>query len=236
MSVYLYFGATQKGKSYHVFNHVVPNWDKVVIFDPTDSHKGEIELTEPTEKQLVETLRRLKNSQSYRVVIRTGVKEDDRATFKKAASLTVALGKFLLSREGKVDLTKRVQLVIDEASTSGITSSNYFPLFLRKLINKGRHVNVDCHIIAQNPMSIHPQIREQALKIVTFFLNNWRAPIFKDTFEERSIFIKKLPKFWRMEWWDTGEVLAFNEKNQKVDNFLGNSSENPKKKRRTSGN
>lgn len=230
MSSFLYFGATQKGKSYHVFNHVVPQYDKIVIFDPTDSHKGDTELTEPSEAMLVKTFLKFENVDRYRIVIRTGSKEEDRITFKKAASLAKSLGKALKRREGKVDQPKRVQLVIDEASTSGITSSNYFPFYLRQLVNKGRHDNVDCHFIAQNPMSIHNQIREQALKIVTFYLNNWRAPIFRDTFEEKAIFIKRLPKFWRLEWWDTGEVLTFNDKNQKVNNFLGNSKEIKKKK------
>lgn len=215
MSVSLYFGATGKGKSYHVRHHVIPKWKKIVIFDPMESFDGDSILHAPSDELILKTFRKFKGADSFRIVIRTTRASNDEIIFNKTVRLASSLGRMI---PGKVSEENRVQVVIDEASTSGFMSAHYFPPVVKNLVCKGRHDNLDSHFIAQNPMAVHSQLREQTTKIVTFYLNNGRAPIFQDTFTKNfANLIPKLPNFFRIEWTHEGHVYIYDDSGNKIE-------------------
>jgi hypothetical protein len=218
MSVSSYFGLTESGKSYHVENHVIPQWSRVVIFDNAHCFKGQI-VVNPDQKRFLELFRTLAREESYRLVIRPGRSGDAEILFNKTVQLAIALGRSLSS--SRVDPSKRVQMITDEADF--VCSPHYQSGELKHLVNKGRHDNVDSHFIARAPMRLHTDIRLNSSKIVTFRLQNAaEIPLFKDNFGvELARKIRELPKYWRFEWRDNGETFIFNEKNQKTDNFAG---------------
>lgn len=214
MSSYLYTGTSGFGKSYYVENYVLPNFKKIVVFDPTGSFKGDAILYDPTDEIIKKTFHRFRTSGSFKIVIRTSYKGSDKLYFHKALNLAVALGRVI---PGLVDEPNRVQLIIDESSTSGIMDEGYFPPEIESLICKGRHVNVDSHWISQNPRSVHVRLREMVIKVVTFFLNSGDAPIFKQKFKRCSDFIPKLPKHYRMEWDLKTGISFFDDKGTKIE-------------------
>lgn len=228
MAVSTYFGLTESGKSYHVENHVIPTWKRVIIFDNAACFKGEV-YNQPSDKEFIKILDKHWGDKSYRITIRPGRSGDAETLFNKTVHLAIALGRSL--SWSRVEPEKRVQLITDEADF--VCSSHYQSSELKHLVNKGRHDNVDSHFIARVPMQIHPDIRRNTSKIVTFRLQNaGEIPLFKDNFG--SILarkIKELPKYWRLEWKDNGEVAVYDEKNKKAEKFLRTSGEFLQEKR-----
>jgi hypothetical protein len=226
MSVSCYFGLTESGKSYHVQNHVIPQWKKAVIFDNAHCFDGGLILTAPGDLAILNAWKKFSKADTYRIIIRPGRTGSVEALFNKTVQLAIALGRVL----GKVDPSQRVQMITDEADF--VCSPHYQSLDLKHLVNKGRHDNVDSHFIARAPMRIHNDIRMNSSKIVTFRLQNAAdIPLFTDNFgREISRKIRELPKYWRLEWKDNGETSVFNEKNQKDEKFLGISRDFSSKK------
>jgi hypothetical protein len=211
MSVSSYFGFTQSGKSYHVEKHVLPAWNKVIIYDHASCFEGTI-VVNPTDTVLKNWFTRLSNMKNYRLVIRPSRISDDKALFDKTVLLACALGRCL----GKIPDGERVQLVIDEADF--ICTPTYQSAQLKHLVNKGRHDNVDSHFIARNPNRLHTDIRANSSKIVTFQLTNAaNLELFRGTFGNNfAKIITKLKKFHRLEWNETGEISLYSEQNKKI--------------------
>ena len=213
MSVSVYFGLTESGKSYHLENHVIPSWDKVVVFDNAHCFSSQNVLNEPTDKMFLNCFHKFKNSKNYKIIVRSGRGGTTEGLFNKTVQLAIALGR-AFSRD-RVESKDRVQMITDEADF--VCSSHYQSNELKHLVNKGRHDNVDSHFISRVPMQIHPDIRRNTSKIVTFRLQNAsEIKLFTDNFGKiLTNKIKELPKYCRLEWSDNGEVFIFDEKNQK---------------------
>ncbi len=228
MSVSCYFGLTESGKSWHVKHHVLPKWDRKVIFDIAHCFDGDVVLTNPGDRTFLEIFRRFIGRSAFTIVIRPSRTSSDEALFNKTVHLACSLGRTLGVR---VDPAKRIQLVLDEADF--VCSSHYQSKELKHLVNKGRHDNVDSHFITRNPNSIHTDIRRNASKIVTFFLNNaMEISIFRSNFSSKfAEKIQHLPKYHRLEWTDNGDIRIFDEKNKVYGNFSRNSPEISPKKR-----
>ena len=228
MSVSIYLGLTESGKSFHVENHVIPAWKKAVIFDNAHCFKGTIVRTQPTDRDFLEIFKKFSVSSEFRIVIRPGRVGNTETLFNKTVQLALAFGRCM---PGRVDPSQRVQMIVDEADF--VCSPHYQSADLKHLVNKGRHDNVDSHFIARTPMRIHTDIRVNSSKIVTFRLQNAsEIKLFTDNFGyEYTRNIKNLPKYWRFEWKDNGEVGIFDEKNQKREKFPENSQEISKKKK-----
>lgn len=222
MSVSCYFGLTESGKSYHVQNHVIPNWQKVIVFDNAHCFSGGISVENPSDIVFLNLWKKLKNSAEFRLIVRPGRSQNTVAVFNKTVELAIALGRAM----GKgVDPARRLQMVTDEADF--VCSPNYQSAPLKLLVNKGRHDNVDSHFIARAPMRIHTDIRVNSTKIVTFRLQNAKEiPLFVENFgREISAKIRELPKYWRLEWRDNGEAAIYNQNNQKTQDLAQNSLE-----------
>lgn len=218
MSVSCYFGLTESGKSYHVEKHVVPQWDKVVIFDNAHCFNGNSVLNDPSNETLYKTWKKFSVYDRYIIVIRPGRSGDIEALFNKTVQLAIALGRSI--HASRTAPERRVQMITDEADF--VCSPHYQSKELKHLVNKGRHDNVDAHFIARSPMRIHTDIRVNASKIVTFRLQNAsNIQLFTDNFGvEFTKKVKELPKYWRLEWRDNGETTIYDEKNSKNESFL----------------
>lgn len=227
MAVSCYFGLTESGKSYHVQNHVIPQWSKVVVFDNACCFSGDSILNQPSPKIMFNLWEKYKAREKYRIVIRPGRDGATEVLFNQTVQLAIALGRSM-ARPGceRVEASKRVQMVTDEADF--VCSPHYQSKELKHLVNKGRHDNVDSHFIARAPMRLHTDIRLNSSKIVTFRLQNAsEIPLFVDNFgREISRRIRELEKYCRLEWNDNGEVKIYNAKNQIDEKFLKNSHEN----------
>ena len=220
MSVSFYCGATEQGKNFHVENHVLPNWKRKVIFDPKGDFnaKGYV-IQGLTAAKAKAVLLAHARKDAYTIIIRPTRTEDRGVVFNQVVAMACALGRFL---GPKAPSSERVQVVCDEADA--ICSPHYQSAQVQYLVNEGRHDNVDCHFIARSPQRIHPDIRLNSTKIVTFFVNGaTSAPIFVEKFTRKiAEKIGKLPKYHRMEWNDTGVVCIFNEKGKIVENLSRN--------------
>lgn len=214
MSVSCYFGLTESGKSYHVQNHVIPSWDKVIIFDRAHCFKGTITRTNPSNKEFLELFRKLRSLEKFSLVVRPSRNGNTEELFNKTVELSLAIGRTF---GGRVDASKRIQMVTDEADF--VCSPNYQSNQLKLLVNMGRHENVDSHFIARAPQRIHNDIRLNSTKVVTFRLqNSAEIPLFTDNFgRELAKKVRELPKYWRLEWSDNGETRIFDEKNSSKD-------------------
>lgn len=216
MSTYIYTGASGWGKSFFVMNRVMPKIKKAIIFDPSESFTGDYIIKNGTAKEFETAYMKFKDSPSFKIVVRVDSTGSDLVLFNKTVELARAIGRVIKLRSGKVEEPERIQVVIDEATTSGIVSSHHYPKLLQYLVCKGRHDNLDSHIIAQNPMAIHSQIRELCTKITTFFLKSGSAPILQESFTpEMAKKIPELKRFWRMEA-TAGTVEVFDEKNSMI--------------------
>lgn len=242
MAVSCYFGLTESGKSYHVENHVIPAWNKVVIFDNASCFSGDFVLVAPNDKDLFSVYLKCRGLEKFRIVIRPDRKTNTVELYNKVIHLAVTLGRFigLKVKGGRVEPNERVQLVTDEADF--VCSSHYQSMALKHLVNKGRHDNVDSHFIARVPMQIHTDIRRNATRIVSFALQNaGEIKLFSDNFgRELAGKIRALPKYHRLEWRDNGQVDLFDDKNraypngvditEKNDRINGKSTAKPRKK------
>lgn len=221
MSVSCYFGLTESGKSYHVQNHVIPSWKKIIVFDKAHCFKGNI-FHQPTDETFLKIFRENAGLESFTLVIRPGRVGILEPLFNKTVRLALALGRTI---PGRVDPGKRIQMITDEADF--VCSSHYQSKELKQLVNMGRHDNVDCHFIARSPARIHTDIRVNSTKIVTFQLQNAaNVELFKNSFGGKiAANVQKLPKFWRLEWKDNGETTVYNEKNKEVETTKNKSND-----------
>ena len=213
MTVSCYFGLTESGKSYHVENHVLPLWERKVIFDNALCFKGTHVLVNPSRKSVETVFKALAGFKAYSLVIKPDRASNVEKLFNMTVELSCALGRSL----GRgVDSSKRVQLVCDEADF--VCSPHYQSAQLKHLVNKGRHDGVDSHFIARNPMRIHTDIRANCTEITTFRLKNaGKSEFFREMFGDGNVRnIGFLKKYCRMYADETGAVSFVNEKNQKV--------------------
>lgn len=214
MSVSCYFGLTESGKSYHVKNHVLPQWCRTIVFDIARCFGGDVVLVSPSDQEFLKIFNNLKKKSSFRLVVRPSRSGSDEALFNKTVSLACALGRMAGER---IDASERIQFVCDEADF--ICTPHYQSWALKHLVNKGRHDNVDAHFIARNPNRLHTDIRVNCTKICCFFLNNASSiPFLVDTFTRKTTEkINKLPKFSRIEWRDNGEISAYDKDSKKIE-------------------
>lgn len=222
MSVSSYFGATESGKSYHVQSHVIPTWDKVIVFDPAHCFKNGDIFEGPTNSDFSKIFFKCLNSDKFRIIIRPVGRGSRLVTFNKTCELAFTLGEEL---EKGLARDKRIQLVVDEADS--ICSSQFKSEPLHHLINEARHDNVDSHFIARLPQRIHTDIRANSSKVVTFRIQGAEeVPFLVQTFtRDVTRKIKDLPQYWRLEWTDNDKSVVFDEKNKINEKFLGISQE-----------
>ncbi len=222
MSISLYLGMTESGKSHHVLKRVLPLWKRKVVFDIANCFSGDVVLVDPSDQKLTEIFTKFAAYPAYTIVIRLGRLTDEKTLFNKAVHLACGLGRAI----GTKDPNERVQFVCDEADF--ICSPNFQTWELKHLVNKGRHDNVDGHFICRSPTTISMDIRRNCSKIATFFLNSASTVEFiKNAFKaENARNIERLRKYCRMEWTSNGVVLFFNEKNEIVKEFSRISTEN----------
>jgi hypothetical protein len=201
VAVSFYCGFTESGKSYHVQEKVIPQWEKVIIFDIAHCFKGDV-FNVPGVAQLQKIFTTYARKDSYRLVIRPSRKSDDELLLDHTIKLACHLGRLL----GKAKPENRIQLVVDEADF--ICSSHYQSGDLKHLVNKGRHDNVDSHFIARSPNRVHTDIRANVSKIVSFQLTNApEIPFLVSAFSKATTrFLQTLPKYHYLEWRDTGTV------------------------------
>lgn len=225
MSVIGVFGATEHGKSYFVFKTFIPAWKKVIALDPTGSFEGDIFIN-PDKKKILEIFRKYAMKDSYRIVIRLNADSNEEVIAKNFCLLALMLGEAIGK---KVDPKDRVQAIIDEAGD--FCHATWLPEPIRKLVKKGRHVNVDSLFIIQDPMAIHNQIRSQMTKIITFYLGNASTvPAFTEKFSKDICkMIMGFPKYFRFEWNVNGEMAVYSPTNQIAKKFEKNTSEFLKK-------
>lgn len=198
-----------------------------MIFDNAHCFDGSV-FEQPSDAAFFGLYKKFSMMDSYRLVIRPGRSGSPLALFNKTVETAIALGR--KAGEGKrIDPMERVQMITDEADF--VCSPHFQSLPLKHLVNKGRHDNVDSHFIARAPMRIHTDIRVNSSKIVTFRLQNAREiPLFIENFgRDLAGKIRELPKYWRLEWKDNGEVAVYDQNNKKSEKFLGNYRENQKR-------
>lgn len=213
MAVSVYLGATECGKSFFVSKNVLPKWDKVVIFDPTETFKGaDCTFRAPKdEKDVQRIFRQLVGKEKYKALI----VPDGESDLKKLSDYTIILAKALGRALGKAACPeKRVQLVIDEAHQ--VMSFRTMTKKMEKIVFQGRHSNVDTHLISQVPKSINPDIRLIASLVVCFFLNNaTEAPFIRSCFTaEWCKFIEGLPPYYRVEWRQNQNTIIYDQNNK----------------------
>lgn len=215
MSVSVYIGATESGKSFHVKKHVIPSFKKVVVFDPAHCFNGDLVLVAPGADGIKGAFRRFRDKDSFRIVFRTNGSCKDEEVFKDLVILAKAFGKDL---KKKKSFDENIQVVVDEVTASEICSSGYIDPHLKWLVCKGRHELLDCHLITQYPMAIHNMIRVQATKCVCFFLNNAEGISYVSGTFSRKIAekISQLERFHHMAWKNNGEIAEYNKNNKLV--------------------
>ncbi len=211
MTVSCIFGFTESGKSYHVENEVLKNWDRAIIFDKACCFSNGHVLVNPKRSEILKAFKKFKLLKKYRIIVRPDRNSDLEALVDQTILLGLSLGRCLGVR---VREEERLQLVIDEADF--VCSSGYQSAQVKHLVNMGRHDNVDSHFIARNPNRIHTDIRANSSKIITFRLTNaTEIPFFKSNFSmENCRKIQVLPKFWRFEWEETGKIKIFDDKSK----------------------
>lgn len=232
MSVSLYVGATESGKSYFVKHKVIPLWKKVIVFDPADCFEGDAVLVAPSNEVLKKTLAKFLDKEKFRIVIKTNGSCKDDQVFRS----TVILAKYFGMYFKKKGATERIQVVVDEVTASKICSSGSIHPELEWLVCKGRHEILDCHLITQYPMAINNLIRTQVTKFVCFYLNNAEGvtvirSVFKREIAEK---ISEFPSYHRMEWTNKGTIYSFDENDKITGDFSRKSEEIQQKPKRGS--
>lgn len=207
MAVYGHFGMTKSGKS-HGVEKLLSRFEKSVIYDDAGCFtSGEI-FIDPSPSKILDIFNKYKFKEKYRIIIRPSRSGDRQLLSDRAIKLSSALGRMIDKNK-----EKNVQLVIDEADF--VCTPHSQSQDLKFIINKGRHDNVDTHVIARNPNRIHTDIRANCSKIVTYKLTTALSVDFLLTNfgRENCNLIQKLPLYWRFEWSDTGIIQIFDEKN-----------------------
>lgn len=208
MSTAIYTGASGWGKSYHVLNHVLPKFQKSVVFDPRNCFTGDRILIAPTIQDVHKAFMDFHKKDRFRIVVRLTRLQNPEHVFNSAVGLASGLGRI---RPTGQPPENTIQFVCDEVADAGLSSSHHQSPGLKSLIRAGRHDNVDSHLITQFPVTIHNEIRNLATKLVTFRLMGAAdIPLFyKKMPKAVAKKIETLQKFCRLEWRDTEEIEIY---------------------------
>lgn len=206
MAVSVVFGMTQSGKSYHTENTILKNYKTVIIFDFACCFTNGKIFTNPDDNQFMKILREYAPKDEFTIIIRPSENSDPKILCNKTIELSKSLGK-IGKKKNRWSL-----MVIDEADF--VCSSSFQSKQVKWLVNVGRHRFVDSVFIARNPNRIHMDIRTNASKMACFRIPN--APsvsYFKENFQRETVEkIANLPKYWRLDWDNTGVERIINDK------------------------
>lgn len=220
MAVMVEFGMTQSGKSYFAENQLLVQKKRVVIFDKACCFKippgrGFLFIN-PDDEKIKKIFREFMHQDELYLIFRPDRSTDIEKMFNKVTELACALG-----RVGKLK-GEWLTFVVDEADF--VCSERHQSRQLKHLVNVGRHDFVDSVFIARNPNRIHTDIRANASKMVCFRIPNARSiTFFQQNFTPKTIEkIANLPKYWRLDWDDTGTERIIDDKGRIQSELLPN--------------
>lgn len=209
MSVSLYLGKTESGKSFKA-NLESYKYKKVAIYDNTHCFTdGEI-ITDFSPDNFARIFKKYALKDSFRLIFRAPFVMNEREGAEMVARLLYS-GFGMFWKQRNVDFSKmenRLDFLVDEADkVSSLKMSGPFYL----LVTKGRHFGIDTHAISQGPGKIPSYYKENASEVFCFSLRPHEFIV--ETFGRAMAFkIQTLPKYHYAYFKDTGDIKLFNEK------------------------
>lgn len=231
MAITTVYGMTQSGKSYFSEHTLIEKWRRKIILDKARCFKGENVFINPDSRKIMEIYRKFRDVDDFKLIFRPSDRCDLKKFFDRVVELALMMGE-----KGKKKELWTV-LVVDEADN--FCTSNFQPMTMKYLVNEGRHNYVDSVFIARNPNRLHTDIRTNASLCVSFFIQNaLSVSFFKENFTREIMEkIANLPKYWRLEWDDTGLLRILDDKGRIYEEFKKNPDVFPlNKHKKLSGN
>lgn len=211
MSVVLYLGKTESGKSFKASQVTKENYKKVILYDNARCFtEGEI-ITDFTPKGFANIFKKYVLADSYRLIFRAPLGMNEREGAERVANLIYnGFGRYWIENNKKP--SDRLCFLVDEADkVSSIKIGSPFYL----LVTKGRHFCIDTHAISQGPGKIPLYYRENASECYFFKMKS--HPFMDENLERDQVdLIRTLKQYHCIHWKDNGEVKLLNAKGKVV--------------------
>lgn len=215
MSVVLYLGKTESGKSFKANQVTKESYRKVILYDNARCfNDGEI-ITNFSPKNFANIFKKYVNADSYRLIFRAPLGMNEREGAERVANLIYnGFGRYWV--ENKKMPSDRLCFLVDEADKiSSIKIGSPFYL----LVTKGRHYAIDTHAISQGPGKIPLYYRENASECYFFKMKS--HPFIEENLERDQVdLIRTLKQYHCVHWKDNGDVKLLNEKSKVVKSWI----------------
>jgi hypothetical protein len=211
VSVVLYFGKTESGKSHKANEVTKRDYKKVILYDNARCFKDGIIISDFSPKSFANIFKKYVLASAFRLIFRAPLGMNERGGAEMVASLIYnGFGRYWVE-QNKIP-SDRVCFLVDEADkVSSLKIGSPFYL----LVTKGRHYGIDTHAISQGPGKIPLYYRENASEVYFFKMKS--HPFINENLENEQVdLIRTLEKYHCIHWKDNGDVNLLNPKGRVI--------------------
>lgn len=213
MSVVLYFGKTESGKSYKANQVVNQNYKKIVIYDNARCFNDGIIISDFSSKNLVNVFKKYVLAKEFKLIFRAPLDMNEREGAEIVANLIYnGFGKYWLSKNIVPLPNDRICFVVDEADKVSSIKKNS-PFYL--LVTKGRHYGIDTHAISQGAGAMPYYFKENASEVYFFRMKN-HSFISENLEPDQVEILRTIKEQNCIHWKDNGDVKLLDKKNKVV--------------------
>lgn len=207
MAVSLIFGKTESGKS-TLARKIMEKKSRTIVLDVMRCFSGGDIVTDISKKKILELLEKYKKAESFCIIFQPSFKITSEVACEYVCSFAFALGRTYGERALEGD--SRIVLVLDEADTYATKSKDSATY---KLVNYGRHYNVDALAICREPERVPTYFRRNASTVYSFNLKE--TPELKSFFQDKTTEIPSLKKYYYYVWKDNCDPYLIDDKGRK---------------------
>lgn len=214
MSVVLYLGKTESGKSFKANEVTKKDYKKVILYDNARCFNDGIIINDFSAKNFAAIFKKYILADSFRLIFRAPLGMNEREGAERVASLIYnGFGRYWVANNLK---TERLCFLVDEADkVSSLKIGSPFYL----LVTKGRHYFIDTHAISQGPGKIPLYYRENASEVYFFKMKS--HPFINENLENDQVdLIRTLEKYHCIHWKDNGDVNLLNPKGKVLKKWI----------------
>lgn len=214
MSVTLYFGKTEHGKTVRAIKES-HKFKRVVIYDNAHCVNDGVIITDFSPDNFARIFKKYVMEERFRLIFRAPLEMDEEEGARKVAHLLYkGFGFFWKSKFGDLPVEDRINFFIDEAEK--VSSKKRGDIFYLT-VTKGRHLFIDVHAITQIPGPLPLYYKSMASSLIVF--NSDVDDYFSKKMRKVAHKLDSLPKYHYFERKDNGEIKLYNEKGKVYGQF-----------------
>jgi len=198
----VFLGRTKSGKSYKT-EQLLKSLSKVIVYDYARCFSGK-SYEDFSPKNFAKLLKMHGGAENKNKKFKLIFRKPFDMLHEDAVDQLALFVSYLGRSYGNRTLPENdlLTFVIDEADKCTTRKSNDK---VRRAVQAGRHENISTWAIAQRPMNLHPDFRDNATEIFAFKCGN--NPYYRDTFGKLAVSeLNHAPEFSFLHWTDTGTM------------------------------